>query len=54
MTKTGTVPHYLYTAKISDAAEITEEYSIPLIGADRCINCCSERERGSNRRSARR
>ena len=43
-----------FTAKISDVAEITEEYSIPLIGADRCINCCSERERGSNRRSARR
>ena len=29
--KTGTLPHYLYTAKISEVAETTEEYSIHLI-----------------------
>ena len=31
MAKRGTLPHYLYTAKISEVAEITEEHSIPLI-----------------------
>ena len=31
MAKTGTLPHYLYTAKISELAETTEEYSVPLI-----------------------
>ena len=31
MAKRGTLPHYVYTVKISEAAEITEEYSIPLI-----------------------
>ena len=31
MAKTGTLPNYLYTAKISEVAETTEEYSIPLI-----------------------
>ena len=31
MVKPGTLPHYLYTAKISEVAETTEEYSIPLI-----------------------
>ena len=31
MAKTGTLPHYLYTAKISEVAETTEEYSILLI-----------------------
>ena len=31
MAKTWTLPHYLYTAKISEVAEITEEHSIPLI-----------------------
>ena len=31
MAKTGTLPYYLYTAKISEGAETTEEYSIPLI-----------------------
>ena len=31
MAKTGALPHYLYTAKISEVAETTEEYSIPLI-----------------------
>ena len=31
MAKTGTNPHYLYTAKISEIAEATEEYSILLI-----------------------
>ena len=31
MAKTGTLPHYLYTAKISEEAEKIEEYSIPLI-----------------------
>ena len=31
MAKAGTLPHYLYTAKISEVAKTTEEYSIPLI-----------------------
>ena len=31
MSKTETLPHYLYTAKISEIAQITKEYSIPLI-----------------------
>ena len=31
MAKTGTLPHYLYTAKISELAGTTEEYSVPLI-----------------------
>ena len=31
MAKTGTLPHGLYTAKIIEVAESTEEYSIPLI-----------------------
>ena len=31
MAKTGTLPHYLYKAKISEEAETAEEYSIPLI-----------------------
>ena len=31
MAKTGTLPYYLYTAKISEGAETTEEYLIPLI-----------------------
>ena len=31
MAKTGALPHYLYKAKISEAAETTEEYSILLI-----------------------
>ena len=31
MATRGTLPHYLYTVKISEVAEITEEYSIPLI-----------------------
>ena len=31
MVKPGTLPHYLYTAKVSEVAETTEEYSIPLI-----------------------
>ena len=31
MAKIGTLPHYLYTAKIREVAETTEEYSIPLI-----------------------
>ena len=31
MAKTGTLPHYLYTAKISELAETTEEYSVRLI-----------------------
>ena len=31
MAKTGALPHYLYKAKISEVAETTEEYSIPLI-----------------------
>ena len=31
MAKTGTLSHYLYTAKISEVDETTEEYLIPLI-----------------------
>ena len=31
MAKTGTLSNYLYTAKIIEVAETTEEYSIPLI-----------------------
>ena len=31
MAKTETLPHYLYTAKISEVAETTEEYSMPTI-----------------------
>ena len=31
MAKTGTLPHDLYTAKIIEVAETTEEYSTPLI-----------------------
>ena len=31
MAKTGTLPHYRYTVKISEIAETTEEYSILLI-----------------------
>ena len=31
MAKTGTLPHYLYTAKISEVVERTEEYLILLI-----------------------
>ena len=31
MAETGTLPHYLYTAKIIEVAGATEEFSIPLI-----------------------
>ena len=31
MAKTGTLPHYLYTAKISEVPETNEEYSIQLM-----------------------
>ena len=31
MAKTGTLPYYLYTAKISEVAETTKEYLIPFI-----------------------
>ena len=31
LARTGTLPHYLYTAKISEVAETAEENSIPLI-----------------------
>ena len=33
MAKTGTLPYYLYTAKISEGAETTEEYFDPLDSA---------------------
>ena len=45
MAKTGTLPHYLYTAKISEVAETTEEYSIPLtVPADLSTDVANEKE----------